>query len=294
MPAAGLRRALEAATKRRLADPPATLAAAVTAPVRVRWDSAQGPLFVKIAPLAMRAGFAAEAAGLEELAAARAVAVPAVLALGEDGKLAFIALEWLDFAAPTVAAERRLGEQLAMLHRVSAPQFGWSRDNTIGPTPQHNRWTSDWVEFFVRQRLAPQLDLAQRRGESSTLLDLGRSLCEHVGVLFTSYRPRPSLLHGDLWGGNWGADGRGRPFLFDPSVYYGDREVDLAMTRLFGGFGPAFHTAYHAAWPLDPAAGTRRTLYNLYHVLNHAHVFGGAYAAQAVAMLRRLLAEIGH
>jgi fructosamine-3-kinase len=114
-----------------------------------------------------------------------------------------------------------------------------------------------------------------------------------VHVLFSSYRPVPSLLHGDLWGGNWGADRAQRPILFDPAVYYGDRETDLAMTRLFGGFGPAFYTAYQAAWPLDQAAGTRRTLYNLYHVLNHAHLFGGGYAVQALAMMRKLLAEIG-
>lgn len=181
-----------------------------------------------------------------------------------------------------------------MLHRVCARAFGWSRTNTIGPTPQCNAWMPDWAEFFVQQRLAPQLALAKRRGEDRELIDAGQALCDQVPVLFSSYRPVPSLLHGDLWGGNWGVDRSQRPIVFDPAVYYGDRETDLAMTRLFGGFGPAFYTAYQAAWPLDPAAGTRRTLYNLYHVLNHAHLFGGGYAAQALAMMRTLLAEMGH
>jgi fructosamine-3-kinase len=181
-----------------------------------------------------------------------------------------------------------------MLHRATAPAFGWERDNTIGRTRQPNRWCDDWVEFFVHMRLEPQLALAEARGEPAALLDLGRAVCEHMGVLFTSYRPMPSLVHGDLWGGNWGVTRDGRPVVFDPSCYYGDREVDLAMTRLFGGFGAAFYAAYQAAWPLDQAAGTRRTLYNLYHVLNHAHLFGGGYAKQAIGMMRRLLAEIGH
>jgi protein-ribulosamine 3-kinase len=293
--AAALRRALETATGRRLAEAPVQPFAADTPVAQaLRWEGPQGALFVKVAPVASEPGFAAEAQGLEEIAGVGAVAVPSVLAVGACETLAFIALEWLDLVAPTSLVERRLGEQLATLHRVSAPRFGWRSNNTIGPTPQHNRWCDDWVEFFVGQRLAPQLDLAERRGESGTLLDLGRLLCEHAGVLFTSYRPMPSLLHGDLWGGNWGAARDGRPFVFDPAVYYGDREADLAMTHLFGGFGAGFYTAYQSAWPLDPAAGTRRTLYNLYHVLNHAHLFGGDYATQATAMMRRLLAEIGH
>ena len=290
--AAGLRRALEAATGRLLAgQPSATLSGTAQT---LRWNSEQGPLFVKLAARATAPAFAAEAAGLDEIATARAVSVPAVLAVGEHESLAFIALEWLEFRASTPAADGRLGEQLAMLHRTAAPAFGWVRDNTIGRTPQTNRWTVDWIEFFVGQRLAPQLALAEARGESAALLDLGHAVCEHAGVLFTSYRPPPSLVHGDLWGGNVGVARDGRPFVFDPSCYYGDREVDLAMTRLFGGFGAAFYAAYEATWPLDAAAGTRRTLYNLYHVLNHAQLFGGGYSAQAIGMMRKLLAEIGH
>ena len=139
-----------------------------------------------------------------------------------------------------------------------------------------------------------QLDLAERRGASARLLDRGRRLCGIASGLFSSYRPVPSLLHGDLWGGNWATDVSGNPVVFDPAVYFGDREADIAMTRLFGGFGPAFYAAYQSAWPLDPAAGTRRTFYNLYHVLNHFNLFGGGYAGQAEMMVERLLGELGH
>ena len=187
-----------------------------------------------------------------------------------------------------------LGEQLAALHRVGAARFGWHRDNTIGATPQLNSWDDDWVRFFVRQRVGPQLELAEQRGASARLLDRGRLLCGIAGALFSSYRPVPSLLHGDLWGGNWAADDADTPVVFDPAVYFGDREADLAMTRLFGGFGPAFYAAYQSDWPLDQAAGTRRGFYNLYHVLNHFNLFGGSYAAQAEGMIDRLLAELGH
>ncbi|RMG29588.1 MAG: fructosamine kinase family protein, partial [Gammaproteobacteria bacterium] len=111
------------------------------------------------------------------------------------------------------------------------------------------------------------------------------------GDFFTDYHPVPSLLHGDLWGGNWGTLESGEPVIFDPAVYYGDREADLAMTELFGGFGRDFRAAYEAAWPLDPGYRVRRTLYNLYHILNHLNLFGGGYLGQALSMMEALLAE---
>jgi len=288
---AALREALETATGRKLS-------AAPESPLHdgghARWVAESGPIFVKTSQPAALDAFEAEAAGLGELAGAEAFRVPAVLATGVTERQAFIALEWLELAANTRQSESRLGTALAMLHRSSAPRFGWHRDNTIGRTPQSNRLTHEWPAFFVEQRLAPQLALAGRNGADTRLLAAGHRLCECVPLFFTSYRPVPSLLHGDLWGGNWGTDTTGHPVVFDPAVYYGDRETDIAMTWLFGGYGPAFYTAYQAAWPLDPAAGTRRTLYNLYHVLNHYNLFGGGYAAEAQAMSQRLLAEIGH
>jgi fructosamine-3-kinase len=284
--------ALEAATGLRIRAAPAALAAGGGFASCQRWDSDGGPVFVKVAPIARAAMLEAEAAGLRALAAAGAVRVPAVLGFGTTGAQSFLALEWVDFHPATARAEALLGEQLARLHRGSAAGFGWHRDNTIGATPQHNDWTADWLDFFARHRLGFQLDLAERTGHGGRWLDRGRRLCEQLRGFFGGYGPQPSLLHGDLWGGNWAADAGGAPVIFDPAVYYGDREADLAMTHLFGGFGRVFYDAYQSAWPLDPGADTRRDLYNLYHVLNHLNLFGGGYRAQAATMIERLLASV--
>lgn len=259
-----------------------------------RWESARGALFVKIGAGHNASAFEAEAAGLTELAEAMAVRVPRVLACGCAGAGAFLALEWVDLHPADARAQAQLGEQLAFQHRVGAPTFGWHRNNTIGSTPQPNATSTDWVAFFRDLRLRFQLDLARANGHDGRLQERGARLLELMAAFFTSYRPVPSLLHGDLWGGNFAADDGGAPVIFDPAVYFGDREADIAMTRLFGGFDHAFYTAYQSAWPLDQAAGTRRTLYNLYHVLNHLNLFGGGYREQAASMIDRLLAELGH
>lgn len=259
-----------------------------------RYDTGKGPIFVKTGSSSNADAFAAEAAGLLALARAEAVRVPRVLAAGTCHEGAYLALEWIEFATASKASEALLGEQLAWQHRHTQQQFGWERDNTIGATVQLNALRADWIEFLREQRLRPQLDLAERNGAPARALDRGRRLCELLDAFFASYQPVPSLLHGDLWGGNWGTDDDGLPVVFDPAVYYGDREADIAMTRLFGGFGHAFYTAYHSTWPLDQAAGTRTALYNLYHVLNHFNLFGGGYLAQAETMMEKLLAEAGH
>ena len=253
--------------------------------------------------------FEAEAAGLAELAAANAVRVPRVICRGIAAERAYLVLEHLALQSHGDAAS--LGRQLAQQHRVSAERFGGSRDNWIGATPQPNAWTGDWVDFWREQRLGFQLRLAAQNGCGGALQRDGEALMARLGEFFADYRPAPSLLHGDLWGGNHGflAEGAtdlscpsghrkseypcGEPVIFDPAVYYGDRECDLAMSELFGGFAPAFHAAYREAWPLDPGYATRRTLYNLYHILNHANMFGGGYAAQAQRMTAQLLAELG-
>jgi len=258
-----------------------------------RRDSDAGPVFVKTGLAADHAMFAAEAAGLEELRQANAVRIPQVRGVGQDGTHAWLALEWIQFTPKaTAATESALGERLALQHRHSAAAFGWHRDNTIGLTPQSNGWSESWVAFFRERRLRYQLDLAARNGYSGQLQPLADELLERLDGLFTDYQPRPSLLHGDLWGGNWAAAEGGEPVIFDPAVYYGDREADLAMTRLFGGFGPDFYAAYQGAWALDAGAGVRCDLYNLYHVLNHANLFGDGYIPQARAIIRRLLAEL--
>lgn len=257
-----------------------------------RFESAIGPLFVKHGDANSLEMFQAEAAGLEELAKARAVRVPEVLAVGQQDGIAFLALEWIDLRGGASGSEKKLGELLAAQHRVTREKFGWHRDNTIGSTPQSNHQAADWVEFLREQRLRPQLKLARSNGAGADLIGCGERLCERLDGFFTDYRPAPALLHGDLWGGNWGSDANGQPVLFDPAVYFGDREADLAMTRLFGGFGASFYSAYQSAWPLDAAAATRVTLYNLYHVLNHFNLFGGGYLRQALGMIQRLLAEL--
>lgn len=248
-------------------------------------------VFVKTGPASAFDMFDAEADGLRELAAANAIRVPNVIEVGVDGNEAFIKLERIDFEKASDATERLLGEQLASLHRCTADNFGWHRDNTIGLTPQHNSRRSDWPAFFREQRLEFQLELAASNGFDDELQTLGREFCERLPGLFVDYEPVASLLHGDLWDGNWGVV-NGEPIIFDPAVYYGDRESDIAMTRLFGGFGRAFYDAYESAWPLERGHEPRTELYQLYHVLNHLNLFGGAYLDRAMRILGVLSASI--
>lgn len=256
------------------------------------WPTGSGAAFVKVAPRLAASMLEAEAAGLAELARAQALRVPRVLACGRAGASAFLALEWLEAGTATQECEERLGAGLAQLHAVAAPEHGWWRDNTIGSTPQANGGLASWPEFFRERRLRPQLELAVANGFAPLLEGPGERLLAGVGALLATHAPKASLLHGDLWGGNWLATRDGEPVIFDPAVYYGDRETDLAMTQLFGGFGPRFYRAYAAAAALPPGAELRVDLYNLYHVLNHANLFGESYARRARAMIERLLAEL--
>ncbi len=252
------------------------------------WRCGAERLFVKLGTPGARTAFEAESLGLAELTRARAIRVPRVIACGKTEAAAFLALEWIEAGVADACCEQRLGAGLAALHALSAARFGFAHDNLIGRTPQLNGWTSNWAEFFRDRRLRPQLALAAQRGHDS-LAELGARLLERVPALLGGHQPRASLLHGDLWGGNWFASLQGEPVIFDPAVYYGDREADLAMTRLFGGFGSSFYQAYNAAAPLGPGWQVRSELYNLYHVLNHANLFGAAYLHQARAMMERLL-----
>ncbi len=256
-----------------------------------RWPAGAQAMFVKLAPRGELERFTAEAAGLGELARARALRVPRVWASGIAAERAFLALEWIESGPGGEACEARLGAGLAALHAVTEGRFGFARDNHIGRTPQMNAWSEEWPGFFRERRLRPQLELAAGRGLAPSLGTCGERLLEAVPALLAGHRPAASLLHGDLWGGNWLADTGGEPVLFDPAVYYGDRETDLAMTRLFGGFGATFYQAYEAAAPLPPGASARVELYNLYHLLNHANLFGGTYARAARDSIDRLLAS---
>ena len=247
-----------------------------------------GNLFLKTGPASSSDMFSAEADGLSELAAPGAIRIPQVVACGVHSDTAFLATEWLELGRATRDTEARLGEQLALLHATTGDRFGWHRDNTIGLTPQHNDWSDDWIDFFRERRLGFQLQLAAENGFSGSLQEQGARLLKRLPVFFENHEPRPALLHGDLWGGNWGSCD-GVPVIFDPAVYYGDPESDLAMTRLFGGFGPAFYDAYAAHTP--PAAGShdRCDLYQLYHVLNHLNLFGSAYLGRAQELINKLL-----
>jgi protein-ribulosamine 3-kinase len=254
-----------------------------------RVEARGGPCFVKVNDGDQSELFAAEADGLQALARTELVRVPAVLAQGETGNLAYIVLEWIDLTPPDTEARRLLGTQLAALHRCTNERYGWHRDNAIGRTPQQNHWSSDWVEFFSERRIGYQLEMAARHGYGAQLQTRGNRLLAALSDLFADYRPSASLLHGDLWGGNWATLHSDEPVLFDPALYYGDREADLAMTELFGGFPRAFYAAYEEVWPLDEGYGMRKHLYNLYHLLNHLNLFGGAYLGQVRATLGLLL-----
>ena len=247
----------------------------------------KGVAFVKTGPASELEMFEAEAEGLRELAAASAIRVPGVLDCGIKDGNAFIAIERLTFEQPTPATETLLGEQIAELHRHTADRHGWHRDNTIGPTPQQNPRTEDWQMFFREHRLRFQLQLAAQNGYGGELQSLGDKLDTRLPELFEGYAPEPSLCHGDLWSGNWGvADGN--PVIFDPAVYYGDRESDIAMTLLFGGFGREFYRAYERCWPMAVGHERRLKLYQLYHVLNHLNLFGSGYLGKAIRLMREL------
>ncbi len=246
--------------------------------------------FVKLNSAEKLAMFEAEAAGLSIIGATGTIRVPHPVACGVTEGQAFLVLEFLQLGRTGNA--RALGEQLATLHRASADRFGFARDNTIGSTPQPNGWNADWISFWREHRLGFQLRLAAHSDYGGRLQKLGAELLEALPAFYSAYSPQASLLHGDLWGGNHAYLPDGAPVIFDPAPYYGDREADLAMTELFGGFDGEFYSAYCATWPLDAGYGVRKNLYNLYHILNHANLFGGDYARQAEQMMHRLLAEL--
>jgi len=252
-----------------------------------RVTSTSGDLFIKTGPGSVEDMFAAEADGLAELAGSGTVRVPELIATGRCDEEAFLALEWLRLETADTTAEHLLGEQLAELHRTTNDRFGWHRDSTIGLTPQINSWHENWVDFYREHRLAFQLRLATDNGFRGDLQDRGSRLLKRLPIYFDD-EPMGALLQGDLWGGNWGCC-EGRPVIFDPAVYYGDRETDIAMTRLFGGFGAVFYEAYEATWPLADGHEERQHLYQLYHVLNHLNLFGSGYLGRAIGLMDKLL-----
>jgi fructosamine-3-kinase len=255
----------------------------------VRLSNGEQHWFIKLNQASRLAMFEAEFLGLQDLAAADAIRVPLPLCTGTADGQSYIVMEYIPLGGS--GSNALAGEQLAALHRHQARRFGWQRDNTIGSTHQPNDWTADWIAFWRVYRLGFQLEEAARNGLGQRIQQLGERLLACFPALM-DHAPIPSLLHGDLWGGNLSHDDQGKPVIYDPATYYGDREAEIAMTELFGGFGSAFYAAYNTAWPLDAGYATRKTFYNLYHILNHANMFGGGYVGQAQRMMERLLAEL--
>ena len=243
--------------------------------------------FVKLNDVSKVDMFAAEALGLKQMYATKTITVPQPVCWGTAANSSYLVLQWLDLGGGSNQSWTEMGRQLAAMHRVgTSKDFGWSRNNTIGSTPQINTWMDNWADFFAKQRIGYQLKLAKRRGgnfpESNRVVDVVRNK-------LAEWQPPVSLVHGDLWSGNAAISSDGAPIILDPATYYGDRETDLAMTELFGGFPTAFYNGYNEAWELDSGYRQRKSIYNLYHVLNHFNLFGGGYASQAKTIIQRLL-----
>lgn len=251
-------------------------------------EDSGGRVFVKLNRAAQRDLLETEAEALTEIATTGTIRVPHPLVHGTSGDHAFLAMEHLQLSGGSERAYGLLGERLAALHQCTASAHGWHRDNWIGATSQPNGWDDDWVRFFRDRRLRHQVELAVQRG-ARRIREPAERLAEALPRLFEGYTPAPSMLHGDLWGGNAAVLEDGEPVIYDPALYYGDRESDLAMTELFGGFPRSFRAGYEGVWPLDPGYATRRRLYQLYHVLNHYNLFGGGYLGRAEQLIGDLL-----
>jgi protein-ribulosamine 3-kinase len=261
---------------------------------RVR--AARGDFFLKFADGEAARTYEAEAAGLRALrdaAVGTGLCVPHVMHArnaAAKGGVGLLLLEWIPPGRPAAGYWERFGEGLAALHRAQVPgegRYGFGGDNFIGRLPQRNEWRAAWPEFFGELRLLPQFEHARRTGRWRARWDLWAERLLGRLADWLPEAPHPSVLHGDLWSGNQLADAQGRAWLVDPAAYVGDREADLAMTALFGAFGPGFHAAYQRAWPSGPGHEDRRDLYNLYHLVNHLNHFGGSYAGQVEAVLAR-------
>lgn len=249
--------------------------------------------FVKLASLGESDRFATEALALQELYRTHTLKVPEPICWGTSDRVSYLVMDFLELGGAPPGGPQLLGEQLAVMHRHTSDRFGWELNNTIGASPQQNGWSDDWVSFFRDRRLGFQLRLARRNGYRGAWLEDAERLGDRLSAFFSDYQPEPSLLHGDLWSGNYGYDREGNPTLFDPALYYGDREADLAMTELFGGFPVQFYRSYNDVYPLDSGYSQRKVLYNLYHLLNHLNIFGSGYMGQVQRSVSQCLNFLG-
>ena len=246
--------------------------------------------FIKTNSADRLAMFEAEMIGLNEIQTSNSIRTPGAIACGIAGQQAFVVMEYLELSGRPDPV--RLAQQLAAMHQCTQDQYGFRVNNTIGSTPQVNSFDRDWPGFWQRQRLGYQLSMVRTKGFGNELYDAGMRLNEQLNHFFINYTPLASLLHGDLWSGNQGADSAGNPVVYDPACYYGDHEADLAMMELFGSPGQRFFDAYDDLFPIDVGYKVRRELYNLYHILNHANLFGASYVLQAKQMIASLLAQV--
>ncbi|MGC8452909.1 MAG: fructosamine kinase family protein [Cylindrospermopsis raciborskii] len=246
--------------------------------------------FVKINQLSQREMFAAEMLGLQQMYETKTIRVPQPLCWGTTNNFSYIVLEWLEMSAGNNKSWQQMGRNLAAMHKTTCEKgFGWHINNTIGSTPQINNWMLNWDEFFLKNRLSYQFQLARKRGGN---FPGEQKLLDVIPSLLADHKVEPSLVHGDLWGGNVGFIINGEPVIFDPATYFGDREVDIAMSELFGAFPPSFYQGYEEEFPLAQGYEKRKVLYNLYHILNHFNLFGGGYSSQANGMIGRILESI--
>ena len=249
-------------------------------------QSASQQYFVKVSE--RHDCLSAEADGLSALADSESIRVPKPVVNDSHGKLGFLVTEYINLRSRN-SDFSRLASDLAKLHRTFGDSYGWHRDNYLGSSDQINSFSSDWTEFFRDNRLGYQFNLARESGVSNRLASMQDEVLDRVTIILDAHKVEPSLLHGDLWQGNCGFEEGGVPVIYDPAVYYGDREADIAMTRLFGGFPREFYDNYQREWPLPPGWQLRQTVYNLYHILNHFNLFGGSYLQHAESMCVQLL-----
>lgn len=255
-----------------------------------RLETDDGPLFLKWGDADVARTFPGEAAGLDAMAAADAsLVVPKVVThdTSTDDRTGYLVMKWINAGRKGRRFWQSFGQGLAEMHEHTGDEYGFPTDNFIGQLPQSNTWMTSWPAFFREQRLAPQVEMARDRGRWKSDWDRPLdTLYRRLDDLLPA-DPPASVVHGDLWKGNFMVNAIGTPVLIDPATYYGHREVDLAMSELFGGYDETFYDAYRAAWPLEPGYEERREIYNLYHLINHLNHFGAGYANGVASTLQR-------
>lgn len=247
-----------------------------------------GPAFLKWNRTADPDMFEKEVNGLKLLHnAGTDLRIPDVILQGTvEGNTGYLLLEFVDDGRPGNQSAQHFGEQLAALHKNRSKTFGLEEDNYIGRLPQSNNRHNDWINFFIDERMEPQLQMALDSGKfTSSITGAFNAMYRKLEEIFP--KDKPSLLHGDLWGGNFFYDTQGTAVIYDPAVYYGHREIELAFTHLFGGFSSAFYDAYNKALPIEPDFEGRKDIYNLYPLLVHTNLFGGSYARQVEGIVKQ-------